>query len=1105
MKRLNLIYLFLSLALLAPSLTGCSDDFDLDDNRQHQIKTGIVLKIPNIRSMASRAQTRADDPLTRAEANAIENEGAIVGDDSARDFWVFIYKTDGTPVEPIQLNAPSSLPSLDASGNPKYYGYNNGTNTYYEISLDPTSYRVYLVANLSEYVSETNWSNISESELKELIMNLGSVISSNKANTILKPGHLPMVCMPTDIDGADPDTGEINVASADVKELKANLVFQCAKIRYTILFDNIPDANGNGFSNAGFGNHLLDFTGATIRNVAAQTCVDDTKDTPDSYLPASGSSFTAALKPVEYPKDGANYVKPNADPDASVSGDRVSDLSPRGDWTATEKKRAWQGVIYVPENKSKDTKTSMTFAGVVDPKTDGTGVNNSYTINLIGPGGNSSTVTSVDPATGSAMGTDSHVTIDRGTFYDLTLLAKKMNAFDINFTVKDWTVEALKYELQGPVFLNVSDTEIPISAGQTSVIKYETNAEDLRFESPKYNNVDLYNFETRNDSILVTVNPRIKTSWFDKITGDEYTKFHIIAGTLYKKIDVSSLILQRFMSVEPLEWTIDAREQLASGNYDGELTVTVRTNVENFNIENVNWDNGNPARSNNLKIYDDNGSEISFGSKTPTNGVYRIKIKYTGLNSGASFWNTKQSLSFKISASNDGINPGPGYIDPKTVTVNIVPANDNYIIHFKADGWQWPHIYIYQCLEFPAYYSHDFEFSGRNYNTAFMAIGYNDGAPTAALEYSFTGKVAFKGWDVSPNKELLQNAPTGYKVMNGFFRFSDGSGEDCSWNASKSTSDTRYFKNYDLCSEHRDRALPQNNCTLCPNSNNPLWPGIIMEKETGENEGWWKFELSSIAVPGKALIMFNNGHGNDGHGRYPADNEVGIPLFDYPSREGWFDLSKKRFTPTKDGNSTITTTTRRIYFTNNNNWSTPYIYAWDANGITGTGNWPGSEMHKGSDGKWYYDIPKNMTKVIFNCGSDNCKTGDITLDSTKDTYNTNGAVGGSSPTPAIPAQTKNYRVIWKKSLRTHIKMSTVNEGGTAINHTGEYNEYYYYDTDTETFNFAFCKSDGSDNYTSGDGAWWIMNNSSWGTYNNKKCFWVDEWNKSGKGIPDGWK
>ena len=72
--------------------------------------------------------------------------------------------------------------------------------------------------------------------------------------------------------------------------------------------------------------------------------------------------------------------------------------------------------------------------------------------------------------------------------------------------------------------------------------------------------------------------------------------------------------------------------------------------------------------------------------------------------------------------------------------------------------------------------------------------------------------------------------------------------------------------------------------------------------EEGPNKGWYRFELSGVATPGKALIMFTDTHphGYDVANRYPLDKQVGVPLFDFPNREGWFDWETKAFMSSRE-------------------------------------------------------------------------------------------------------------------------------------------------------------------------------------------------------------
>ena len=66
----------------------------------------------------------------------------------------------------------------------------------------------------------------------------------------------------------------------------------------------------------------------------------------------------------------------------------------------------------------------------------------------------------------------------------------------------------------------------------------------------------------------------------------------------------------------------------------------------------------------------------------------------------------------------------------------------DYVIHFRpGTDWGSPHIYVYQCLQLPGDLAQNaskpvgYKFED-NYNFVYFA----------ALEYSFTGKIAFKGW-----------------------------------------------------------------------------------------------------------------------------------------------------------------------------------------------------------------------------------------------------------------------------------------------------------------------------------------------------------------------
>ena len=578
-----------------------------------------------------------------------------------------------------------------------------------------------------------------------------------------------------------------------------------------------------------------------------------------------------------------------------------------GNWTDNDRRRAWQGIVYLPENKKTDARTTLHLAGLVDGTSD-----NPYEVKLIE--GNKENKTS---------------TLDRGKFYDLTLLATSLQTTELKFVIQDFTTQQLIYDLQGPYFLHIEETKVNVVPGETYSMWYDTNATEVIGHSPKVEveidgeikRVDLYKFDTTGDTFDVWINPEVKSKYFEdiKANSSQYNFFHIQAGNIYKKIEVFPFDLELFLSVEPDEITINVREQIASFTYSGEYPVTIKTNYDKFIITPVNWKDligtdDNTNTSDLLYLTDNAGNRIPFNTEIETNssGVMSYVLHYKGLNDGEEFWTEeshKLQLSVKASTEDNS-----SISDPETVRINTYPSTDDYIIHAKLPAhWKNPHIYVYQCLEFPA--------DTQDPDRANKPLATNSTGATAALEYSFTGKIAFRGWNVGGYNN--PNGPTS-TTTNGFYYFTS----DDSWDPSKP--DPRHYYELDFCEAFRADA----ECDNCKSDKyNRLWPGIRMkwEKNTGGDNDpkWWTFKLTGTATPGKALIMWANGHsGNGYYDRYPYAgegwNDPGIPLFDYPNREGWIDITSEAgiqngfmpSDPEADDNNTNQQTSRkyRIYF-----------------------------------------------------------------------------------------------------------------------------------------------------------------------------------------------
>lgn len=837
--------------------------------------------------------------------------------------------------------------------------------TTYSIQFTPGSYRFYVVANLDSYIDKPVSADTAEDELKAMILRFSPEKLPNLAD------GLPMACLPDEIDEADTD-GIVTIAPGEKKQVHADMRFLCTKVRYTILFNN---TNG-GFSYDTFGEHSISFTGGSATGVIAST----------TLLPAESSSTEGSFYLDKVPLESVDYV------DEDNTG-------------------AWRGTIYLPENLSTEKKSLTTL--LLNATLDDSDAALRYTITL--------------PSPEKVTSTEKPGSLQRGHFYDLTGRVTSLgDRLDLTAEVKDWTLLQLVYDIHGPYFLHVEKTKVEVQSGVETLIKYDTDAGELQFESEKPDGKDLFVFSTVTGEdgekyISINVNPEIPAS-----NREVESYFYIKAANLRKRIEVKAS-LNPFLNVTPTEIEINVREYISSGEYSAEIPISFTTNLDNVEISGFGaWD-----------------SSIALdGDKTTTEKTGTNNLLLTGMN-GGDFWKSEHTLTLTYTATTGGTEI------EETVTITVKPNILDYIIHFRAPtNWTTPHIYVYQCLQFPADLA--------DYN----GIPYSDrrskpvGADKdhAALEYAFTSKIAFKGWYGYGGPEI--NNPYGDgKYENSFFVFSNAN-----YDAKESGSDDRYYKNMDFSSDHRKKIEA---CSYCKDGNN-LYPGICM---IDEGNGWWKYTLTGIATPGKALIMFGDGHTyEDGMNRYPGNDEVGIPLFDYPSHEGWFDLANgaKQFTSTKPAD--LPYRIYRVYF--------PISYK-GVNLYYNNGNSSIFNSDNPSDftlqGDYYYyewstivDGNESSTYITIEGRGDNASyfdNGSYSLSQFTESpvgsgiycYTRNGiGTGGYS---GAPPTAPTYRILWYKDQRNACHIDGLYSGGDTreLNHgecTIDNRSYYYYDVTT---------------------------------------------------------
>lgn len=166
---------------------------------------------------------------------------------------------------------------------------------------------------------------------------------------------------------------------------------------------------------------------------------------------------------------------------------------------------------------------------------------------------------------------------------------------------------------------------------------------------------------------------------------------------------------------------------------------------------------------------------------------------------------------------------------------------------------------------------------------------------------------------------------------------------------------------------------------------------------------------------------------------------------------------------------------RRVYFENNANWSTPYLYCWS--GGSNNSAWPGKAMTQvGNTNTYYYDVPTNLTGIIFNDGSGKYgvgvnKTSDLTLQSIDNSvYSWNSSNPTSTSWNNTPYITKSAIVDFsgRTTGANEIYISSLDTGVLSKYQYPSYNNVdmetvYLYNTDWANSD-VYVKYDLSDPY-----------------------------------------
>ena len=393
----------------------------------------------------------------------------------------------------------------------------------YQLTITPGTYHIYVVANMSDVLSNQPIEN--EDDLKKVTLNYG---------VGTKPGmpvctNIPMIYEPE----KDATTGKlvetkITPTGNKYTEVIANMKFTCVKVKLNLIFDPTQADVKDNFG----GKSIL------IDNIVAN------KLSPFTNLYWGGKFVEESLADDEY-KRGISSTQYTSGSDApavyytdwedhtsEAEANNKNDIVGKGDPTPAPidaaKKWLFQSTYYLPERyiSSAADRSYLTINGKV-----ANSASNDYRIDL---GHKDETSASEVP------------TFPRGTYYEITGRIKSLGnmTLDCNVSVKDWTPVEIDADFNHTT-LWVSKTEANVTSMKNDYITYNSNAA-IKFGCDKQiNSNDIIICKERgkdangNDSIEFRVNPDIPISAYAEKERKGTAKVWLQANNLKKYIDVN--------------------------------------------------------------------------------------------------------------------------------------------------------------------------------------------------------------------------------------------------------------------------------------------------------------------------------------------------------------------------------------------------------------------------------------------------------------------------------------------------------------------------------------------------------------------------------------
>lgn len=713
----------------------------------------------------------------------------------------------------------------------------------YQLTIEPGTYHIYVVANMNKVLSGKNIQT--ENELKNIVLGYGvGAVPGMPVST-----NIPMIYEPKDVNGNIIDK-KIEKSGKKYTEVAANLKFTCVKVKLNLIMD--PTASDNLYGKS-----------YSITDIVAQKLTPSThllwdgkftqKDVSSVYATGMAntiysSSSTGEASTGRYYQNGEYTINEDNKNVANEDVVKIADAyKDKGTPKPTNDKQwLFQGTYYLPERyiSKVEDQSVLKINGIVNNSN-----KNQYTIKLGHRQDESSTSTEVP-------------TFPRGTYYEITGKLKSYGDMDLDCDVKvdDWKPVEINADFYHTT-LWVNKTEAEVSSTKSDTISYNSSETDVTFGCIDTKTVDGKDekviIETKRDgkNIIFGINPNIPIDQFepDKTTGkrEGTATVYLQANNIKKYIKVHYDVTPYF-KVSPKNVVIYLDED-SDGNLVLEKHFVVETNLgglkayQNINGTLTEKTSGSIAQVGDAKLL------ISYDNIPDADGKYLMKVREINDPQTTTVYNFTLSPKKPITGDEDR---------SQEVTVTVKPKFGPYRIYMRAinnfcswdgkastdedlkvilkeqkkeytgpyesyndtnnfnwyDGWYWGR------KDGDKYYGDEKPHNDRHYMYMYTQIGESSGASTAQKAWIFSASY--------PGNQM----------------------------------------DYD--------------------ANNAGWYYNIMQTDAPVKS--WQHNASGPKTikPGQTLVMFGNGENSSNGGctphRFPHHMDPGIPLFNYEDHEGWY-------------------------------------------------------------------------------------------------------------------------------------------------------------------------------------------------------------------------